>query len=399
MKSFRSVVMNCRSVSNKVDHIMDLLISYSISFAFLSETWLPNDSNPHIALIERYGFDCYHSDSFGRGKGCAVLVASKVSSLTVNYTSFGFQSFEAIAIDLNDLMKTKLICVYRPPRFGSAFNFFLDDFREFSSNLVLNGSNFIMGGDFNIHWNISGEHYTYRFKDLLDELGLQVTAPTVPTHNRGNTLDLIISNISISSHITLQSVECDLLISDHYPIIFDIELITHAISLPPKVVQRRNCKNVDSNLFNNDLALNLSENFPEINSSSSLLSTLSKFSEILDECLDVHAPLESMVIKPKSSDVPPWIDGEYRIERSKRRRFEKRYKSTLSTDDWNLYKLQSLLCRKMVRLKRQSSYDDTFLKIGTDQKSLFKFVNNISESKKTRKVKLPNNFSDPTGSR
>ena len=370
---------------------MDLLQCYSIDFAFLSETWLHNESNSVTALIESYGYTSYLSCS-GRGKGCAMLISSKLSSLCTGSSKYNFNSFDAVSLKLNDSLKTTLICIYRFYKFGSHFNTFLDEFHDFACHLLLNGSNFVLGGDFNIHWNDSDESYTYRFQDLLDELGIQVTAPKVPTQSLGNTLDFILSNVSTSSQIKLQSVESNLCISDHYPILFNIKLLTQPLARSTsKTVLRRNCKNVDIEQFNIDLESSLLE-LSNINSSFEL--TLAKFSENISHCLENHAPLMSKVIKPNDFEKPPWIDGGYQIERAKRRQLEKRYKKTKSLNDWNNYRNQSILCRKLVKFKRKQFYGTTLVKIDGDQKALFQFVNKITDSKQSNN-KLPDNIQDP----
>ena len=376
---------------------MDLMQSYSIDFAFLSETWLPDSSNCITSIIKTYGYDCYHSNRFGRCKGCAVVISKKWSNLCTNSTQYNYPSFDAVSLNLNDLKKTKLICIYRPPYYGSFFTTFLNEFHDFASHLLLNGSNFVLCGDYNVHWNISDESYTYRFQDLLDELGIQVKAPTVPTHSEGNTLDLILSDVSTSPQINLQSVETNLGISDHYPILFNINLVTHPPTLPtPKVVLRRNCKDVDLDQFNHDLDAAISDNLSSFDSSTSLHSALTKFSESVSGCLEQHAPLQSKVIKPHNAEKPPWIDGEYQLERAKRRRFEKIYKKTKTLNSWNNYLTQSVLCRKLIKFKRKKSYANTLDEIDGDQKALFKFVNKITDSKIDKQQKLPNNVSDPT---
>ena len=374
---------------------MDLLQCYSIDFAFLSETWLRNESNSTTALIESYGFTCYHSNCSGRGKGCAMLISSKLSSLCTGSTKYNFSSFDAVSINLNDSLKTTLICIYRFYKFGSFFNTFLDDFHDFACQLLLNGSNFVIGGDFNVHWNDSDESYTYRFQDLLDELGIQVTAPKVPTQSLGNTLDFILSNVSTLSKINLQSVESNLCISDHYPILFNIELQTQPIfRSTSKTVLRRDCKNVNIEQFNQDLESNLLELLDINSSSTSFKATLDTFSKNISDCLEDHAPLVSKIIKPNDCEKPPWIDGGYQIERAKRRQLEKRYKKTKSLHDWNNYRSQSILCRKLVKLKRKHFYGETLVKIDGNQKALFQFVNRITDSKKSSDNKLPNNIQD-----
>ena len=374
---------------------MDLLQSYSINFAFLSETWLPNSSNSITALIKSYGYNCHHCNQYGRGQGCALLISKKLSLNGTKPTQYNFTSFNAVSLTLNDISNTKLICVYRPPYYGSQFNTFLKEFHDFTSNLIIEGMNFVLCGDINIHWNNPNESYTYRFQDILDEIGIEVTAPLVPTHLRGNILDLIISDPSTTPHITLKSVESNLNISDHYPILFQLDLLVQPVKKPLyKIIHKRNLNDIDHMIFNSDLNEEFLKIQPNLIQSTNFETSLSHFSNAVSECLEKHAPLHTKRIKLNDSDTPPWIDSYYKSERSKRRRLEKRYKQTKTLNDWNNYRVQSIFCRNLIKSQREQFYGKSLDEIEGDQKALFSFVNNITDSKKTVD-KLPTNYSDP----
>ena len=152
---------------------------------------------------------------------------------------------------------------------------------------------------------------------------------------------------------------------------------------------------MDLEQFNCDLDSALLEVQPNFSQSDNFESTLSQFTSTVTHCLDNHAPLHTKHVRNYNSDKPPWIDSYYQSERSKRRKLEKKYKRTKSLIDWNNYRAQSIICRNLVKSQRMQFYDVTFDKIEGDQKALFKFVNEITDSKKTDK-KLPTHISDPT---
>ena len=372
---------------------MDLLQCYSTDFAFFSETWLPSSTNVTTATIKQYSYQCFHSDQFGRWKGCALVVSNKWSDQINNHKKILYSSFEASQITFNDVNKTHLISVYRYCVYGSQFNIFLEEFQSFLSDLIMNGRNFVLCGDLNIHYNIPSESYTYRFQDLMDELGLMVTAPLVPTHDEGNTIDLIISNVSTASQIKLQSVDPHLRISDHHPIVFELKLY-HKKAIPNKrkIIQTRNCKNVDFAQFNSDLDNAChSTHIPESNDNFG--NFLQIFTENVTSCLNNHAPIYSKVIKI-DTDKPPWIDGEYISERCKRRALEKKYRISKSHRDWCNYQAQSTHCRNIFKSKRNEYIGSTIRNIEGDQRKLFNFVNNITDCKMPND-KLPTRISDP----
>ena len=372
---------------------MDLLQCKNIDFAMLSETWLASDSHTIVSFIECYGYTMYHSNQYGRGKGNAVLVSNKWSSICSKTNQFKYSTFDALALVLDDMCKSNIICFYRSPKFGASFSSFLNEFEEFISSLILNGTNFVLAGDFNVHWNDPTDQYTYRFQDLLDEMGICVTAPSCPTHNRGNTLDLIMANVDTSSRINKLQVDPDLFISDHYPLLFSLSLaLKSEIKNSYKTIAYRAVKNIDMEHFLIDLDLVYKNTIPNTdpNSPGDLSSIILRLNSNSKKCLDKHAPKQTKIIK-QSDDKPPWFDNEYIQERAKRRKFEKRYKHTKQLHDWNIYRNQSIICRNMVKDKKMHYLDDTMSKIEGDQKALFKFVKNKICRKKVSN-QLPSNY-------
>ena len=372
---------------------MDLLQCYKVDFAMVSETWLSNAKDPTLSLIESYGFTIFHSSQFGRGKGCAVIATNKNSSIFGNTVKHTYTTFEAVSLVLKDSNSTNMISLYRPPKFGSSFTTFLSEFHDFLSQLLLDGKYFILCGDFNVHWNISSESYTYRFQDLLDELGVLVTAPDCPTHKKGNTLDLILSDPSTFTQILLQSVNSSLNISDHYPVAFTVSLSVMPMIKPvSRTVHIRKCKDVNLESFKMDLDVTCQRSLDDQYIMNNFSTIVSQFSRNIKTCLDEHAPVKAITVKNKE-EKPPWLDKDYEKERSKRRKLEKRYRQTLHINDWLSYQTQSLFCRSMIKSKKEQFFSTALAGMEGNQKSLFRFTSNIISSSKKRNT-LPTNFND-----
>ena len=83
--------------------------------------------------------------------------------------------------------------------------------------LSLKGTHILLG-DFNTHVNDSKDKTALNFLQLTDSYNWKQHV-NIPTHNLGNTLDLILThaNISVSNLRTDHSVP-----SDHYALLFDI---------------------------------------------------------------------------------------------------------------------------------------------------------------------------------
>src|SRR5271155_5747741 len=82
-------------------------------------------------------------------------------------------------------------------------------------NLASSNSEVLITGDFNIHVDILSDPFSKSFSNLLETFDLKQHI-TLPTHNRGHTLDLLItrSNSTIISDLdhTIPGI------SDHYAI-------------------------------------------------------------------------------------------------------------------------------------------------------------------------------------
>lgn len=104
-------------------------------------------------------------------------------------------SFELQLFETN--FPTTVLCaeVYRPPKYNMNF---IQDFAEFVRGIQLNYVRFLIIGDFNIHvlcdFNIHCESKPL-VKDclsLIDSFNLTQSV-TGPTHEKGHTLDLVMS--------------------------------------------------------------------------------------------------------------------------------------------------------------------------------------------------------------
>ena len=93
---------------------------------------------------------------------------------------------------------------------------FLDDFTEYITNLIPGTTNNIIMGDFNLHVSKEDDVNSAIFMDTLEAMGLYQHVST-PTHQSGNTLDLIISKLQNS--IAIKTITQGPFISDHCAII------------------------------------------------------------------------------------------------------------------------------------------------------------------------------------
>ena len=100
-----------------------------------------------------------------------------------------FTSFEHIAISINCNAPILIITVYRPQKSKCGF---LDEFSELLSKVSTDYNCIIISGDFIIHVDNKTDPDAQNFISLLEAFDFtqQVSGPT---HNKGHTLDLVIS--------------------------------------------------------------------------------------------------------------------------------------------------------------------------------------------------------------
>ena len=168
----------------------------------------PNDNL--FSTAKSYSFQLLHSKVYGKWKGTAILISNSITFDRVITSLYSdFKSFDLVVLNLDKKVKTILVCIYRYGKLGRAFDTFLSEFTTLVSQLVLSCDYFMICGDFNLAWNKQVNSEIIKFKDLLDEFGLRCfnTAPVVPTHKKGNTIDIV-----ICSEVTVSLMSCLILL-------------------------------------------------------------------------------------------------------------------------------------------------------------------------------------------
>lgn len=175
-----------------------------------------------------------------KGGGIAAVFSDKYSWEEI--TLGDYASFEHLAISINCGFPFLIITVYRPPKSKYGFQ---DNFVELLSKVSTDYDRIIILGDFNIHVDNASDSDAQNLISLLEAFDFTQHV-SGPTHNKGHTLDLVISkglNISVPCVV-------DVAISDHCCIFFDVS----AFPVQQKVtrtVRKRIITNVTIETFMN----------------------------------------------------------------------------------------------------------------------------------------------------
>ena len=160
----------------------------------------------------------------GTGGGLVVLHRTSLTrNITVSTRDFVFTAFEICEVRPSyDGHTAVFLSVYRPPpsRQNKLTNaMFLERFSDLLEPYVSCDRLFVEG-DLNVHFDKPSDPTTSALNVVRDHLSLHQLV-NVPTHRRGHTLDLLITNRATD---VFDLTVVDVLLSDHFVISFDLLL-------------------------------------------------------------------------------------------------------------------------------------------------------------------------------
>lgn len=157
----------------------------------------------------------------------------------------------------------------------------------------------LITGHLNIHVDVVDDPDAIKFTDLLESFCLQQHV-TVPTHQRGRTLDFIISRRSES--IIKSTLVAHCFISDHASI--TCSLLPAKPASKVKTLSYRQTKSVDFKHLSADIVDSDLYNMSEVNTTSCDQrpdELVQNYNSTLSHLLDRHAPLKTNTILVRPS--------------------------------------------------------------------------------------------------
>jgi len=372
-------VWNARSLNNKCDDAMIFFQDHDIDIAFISETWMTQQSNNTSATVKYHGYNMIHDfRQSSMGGGTAIIFKAGLSVSTVNFnittiSTFGFTS-SIIKCSLD--MKILLLCVYRT---GPVSRLFFEELHTLMQYVTLRYDYLIVAGDFNIHIECANDSHATEFLQAMQSYGLKQHVD-MPTHYHGGTIDLLFDNsnlIDCESLIVYEDVD----LSDHYPICCSTQQFSKS-SKEQKQIVYREIKKIDTKQLKTDFISVVNT----INiTGQDLKSSYTTFSEEVTKVLDNHAPLISKTIT--SVNTAQWFDAEYKEQRKLRRKAEERWLKSKSEEDFQFFRELRNETTNMARLKKQKFYRSKIESKEGDVKAIFNVVN--KELDRKQKPPLP----------
>ena len=344
-----------------------MLEDEDIKIAVVCETWLASASNFVTGCLRDHGYSIHHHHrDVQKGGGVSVIYDNTITSDNLN--TYSYKSFECVSISFTGLHNRKLLFVALYRCGDEPLSLFFSEFREFSESLFFSQNDLILCGDFNLHCNDSFNSDVIQFYHILSTFNLKQHVPIdVPTHIKGNTIDLVISD---PDKLVISDLNvCAESSSDHSIIYFNI--VASLNICKPKTVKLRNFKSIDMTTFQTDLKVRLGELcFNDCFKDSVLM-----FNQIQEDVLNKHAPEITKVIH--NGKKPKWLDIEFKEARAIRRKNYKKWRRTRDIDDKVLFVRSRAFVSNLVYVKQRKYYSGLISNCQNSQRELFKVCNNL----------------------
>ncbi|XP_026055013.1 uncharacterized protein LOC113108674 [Carassius auratus] len=210
--SIKMGLLNARSISNKAFILNDFMMSCSLDFFFITETWLNPGDQMALGELTPPGCDSLNSPrTAGRGGGVATVFRNTFKCRLLSTQIYS--SFEVQLLKIDTLDSFFCALVYRPPKWNKDF---IQQFSDFLSGLMSRCDKLLVLGDFNVHLCCPSMPLVNEFLSLIETFNLTQHV-FGSTHMKGHTLDLV-----LSFGISVSNLEVsDVGISDHYSVVFD----------------------------------------------------------------------------------------------------------------------------------------------------------------------------------
>ena len=366
--------LNIRSLfhPNRSSYINEVIHTKNPDIFAITETWHNLDTTTPTQLIDATppNFQLFSAPRSPAASGGGVAFLCRDLLSPSNFNSYSeYLSFEAISIHLSNLSRPLTIFnIYRPPDrsdYAAPFSTFIEEFSSFLS-LTSTCSNLAITGDFNIPCNKPFDSQTAQFLALLADHNL-TNHVNFPTHDKGNTLDLVITPTGISP----ASVSClPDTPSDHFALLTVFDTPCPPVPKPATFSFRRlnsiNIPDFLSDLSTSDLIISPPQDLTDL---------VDCYNSTLANILNKHAPLITKTIQsPKSN---PWFSPGLKVLKKVRRNLERRWKSLPTVANLSALRAASNSYHKAILAAKKLYYTQLISTNSSNPRKLWKTINTL----------------------
>ena len=365
-KDLKILYTNARSIIAKIDEVRALLVDQNPDIFAVTETW--THSNVHNSYLNVPGYDIAvrkdRADTTdGRGGGLLIYTKKELVFYEIE-TPTDIVQAASIKVQLKDI-NLDVHLLYRSPNSSSENN---DKINQFINTV---GEFSILIGDLNypsINWNsMTSNLAAKKFLDtVLDKFLIQHV--DFCTHNNGNILDLVLSNIPN----LIQSVKDTgkLGNSDHILIetVVESPLLIHNKDLQTWDYKKANFEALRNDLHSmpwNDLL------------KGDIEEDWATFKSLFSNLCDSHVPKKLI----KELTKPPWLKPDtLRLIRQKRAAWT-RYRRTQLNEDHNFFKILEKRVKKSVKKAKHNHEVNIAKNAKSNPKMFYSYLNGKKQNK------------------
>ncbi len=364
-------IWNAESVRQKENLIKDYIIENDLDALIILESWLDKDELPSTESVipckEAYKLHQLPRPGRKNASGGGMLCIYKSNIALTQLPSIKPKVLEVMDLKLSVSNKSiRLVSVYRPPK-SKKRSYPIADFYDDMENLVSHyktvKDEVVFCGDYNVHVNKPEESETRKFNNIIEAANLTQHV-SGKTHIKGNTLDLVMTEVSSD---LIKKCAIDEFLSDHAMIIVDLNL-----RKPPKSKKKirfRKNKDVDLTRLESDIE----ENLNGIGELDNLNDLVDKFNQALSKAYDSQAPLRSktVIVRPPT----PWSYDDIKQDKATRRKLERTWRRTGLLVDWEIYRDFRNKFNNKLNNFRNKQYSDMIDENRDDPTTLFRVIN------------------------
>ena len=246
--------LNVCSIRNKTAVLSDVINEHKLEIFALTETHHEDTEDVAIKKLTLPGYRCIDaankSDRYrlsGRSYGGLAIVYKDTLTARVNDLNIKPSTFEILVTTFKSVnVNIVFVVIYRPGS-DNVSQVFFDELTRVLEAVAVFNSHVVITGDFDIKLNDIDNAHTKHLTELLNSFGL-VQSIVGPTHNRGNTLVVLItrSDLPLPDDVVVHPPQ----VSDHSLICFSIP-----VKRPPLQytdVATRAWKSFDADKFRDD---------------------------------------------------------------------------------------------------------------------------------------------------
>ena len=279
------------------------------------------------------------------------------------------RSFEhaSWSVSINNKSLTITGIYHPPPKDGITNSMFIDDVTEHLSELLINKQNNIILGDFNMHIDDPFDPEAGIFNDTMSALGL-IQQVTFPTHNKGNTLDFIFSEVGDS--VQFGKIHSGPMLTDH-AIIFG-ELNIKKLKATTEKVMVHKFSTITDEMFLEEF----NGYIPFDDQDQDLDWLIANLNDEFRHVIDTLAPLKEVTLSAHPRQ--PWFNDAVKAQHKVVRRRECAWLKYKLDSNWIAYKKEQNIYNRLLTYSKHQSLSKKINDLRGNTKGLYKLTANLT---------------------